>query len=285
MGDGRKVFLTTSCTSSLELAALLLDIKSGDEVILPSFTSVSSVNPFVLRGATPIVIDVEPGSMNMDHTQIEAAITSKTRAIVPVHYGGVACDMDAIMAIAKEHNLMVVEDAAPALTATYQSKALGSIGHIGCFSFHETKNFTSGGQGGAIVINDPSLLSKAEIIYDSGSNRRQFFRGEINEYGWMDIGSNFVMSEIQAAYLWAQLEVADQIIARRQQIWARYFAALYPLTRDNSIRLPEHGPGCVHNAHLFFIKLHTKQLRYVFPASRCHTFRSRPWTLEHLPPV
>ena len=262
MGHGRKAFLTTSCTSSLELAALLIDIRPGDEVILPSFTFVSSVNAFVLQGATPIMIDIEPGSMNMDHSKIEAAITSRTRAIVPVHYGGMACDMDVIMALAKKYSLMVVEDAAPSLTATYHSKALGSIGHIGCFSFHETKNITSGGQGGAIVINDPGLVSRAEILYDNGTNRRQFFRGEIKEYGWMDVGSNFVMSEIQAAYLWAQLEVADNIYARRQQIWTRYYTTLHPLAKGGMIRLPEHGPGCVHNAHVFFIKLRTKQQRY-----------------------
>lgn len=264
MGNGSKVFLTTSCTSSLELAALLIDIQPGDEVILPSFTFVSSVNAFVLRGATPVMIDVEPGAMNMDHHRIEAAITPKTRAIVPVHYAGVACDMDAIMAIAKKHNLKVVEDAAPSLTATYDSKALGSIGHIGCFSFHETKNFTSGGQGGAIVVNDRSLVDRAEIIYDNGTNRRKFFRGEINEYGWMDIGSNFVMSEIQAASLWAQLEVADQITARRQQIWDRYYAALRPLAESGKIRLPEHGPDRVHNAHMFFVKMHDRQQRGEF---------------------
>ena len=261
MGNRSKVFLTTSCTSSLELAALLIDIKPGDEVILPSFTFVSSVNAFVIRGATPVMIDIEPGAMNLDHRQIEAAITPKTRAIVPVHYAGVACEMDAIMVLAKKYNLMVVEDAAPSLTATYGSKVLGSIGHIGCFSFHETKNFTSGGQGGAIVINDRNLLARAEIIYDNGTNRRQFSRGEIKEYGWMDVGSNFVMSEIQAAYLWAQLEVADLINARRQQIWARYHAALHPLAESGVIRLPEHGTGRVHNAHMFFIKLHDKQQR------------------------
>ena len=264
MGNGSKVFLTTSCTSSLELAALLIDIKPGDEVILPSFTFVSSVNAFVLRGATPVMIDVEPGAMNIDHRLIEAAITPKTRAIVPVHYGGVACDMDIIMAIAKKHSLRVVEDAAPSLTATYDSKALGTIGHIGCFSFHETKNFTSGGQGGAIVINDKSLVGRAEIMYDNGTNRRQFFRGESKEYGWIDIGSNFVMSEIQAAYLWAQLEVADQITARRQQIWTRYYTALYALAESGTIRLPEACPRGVHNAHMFFIKLRDKQQRGAF---------------------
>lgn len=264
MGDGSKVFLTTSCTSSLELAALLIDIQPGDEVILPSFTFVSSVNAFVLRGATPVMIDVEPGAMNMDHRLIEAAITPKTTAIVPVHYAGVACDMDAIMKIANKHDLKVVEDAAPSLTATFDSKALGSIGHIGCFSFHETKNFTSGGQGGALVINDRSLVDRAEIIYDNGTNRRQFFRGEIKEYGWMDVGSNFIMSEIQAAYLWAQLEVADQITARRQQIWNKYFTALRPLAEHGTIRLPENGPGRVHNAHMFFIKTHDRQQRGKF---------------------
>ena len=196
MGSRSKVFLTTSCTTALELAALLANIKPGDEVILPSFTFVSSVNAFVLYGATPIMIDVIPGTMNMDHQLIEAAITAKTRFIVPVHYAGVACDMDAIMAIAEKHNLMVIEDAAPSLTAKYSSRALGSIGHIGCFSFHETKNFTSGGQGGAVSINDPSLFARAEVLYDNGTNRRQFFRGEIKEYGWIDVGSNFVMSEI-----------------------------------------------------------------------------------------
>ena len=264
MGNGSKVFLTTSCTSSLELAALLIDIKPGDEVILPSFTFVSSVNAFVLRGATPVMIDVEPGAMNIDHRQIEAAITPKTRAIVPVHYAGVACEMDVIMAIAKKHGLKVVEDAAPSLTATYDSKALGSIGHIGCFSFHETKNFTSGGQGGAIVINDKSLVGRADILYDNGTNRRQFFRGECKEYGWMDIGSNFVMSDIQAAYLWAQLEVADQITARRQQIWTRYYTALHALAESGMICLPESGPRCVHNAHMFFMKLRDKQQRGAF---------------------
>ena len=258
MNNGSKVFLTTSCTASLELAAILVDIKPGDEVILPSYTFVSSVNAFVLRGATPVMIDVVPGSMNMDHRQIEAAITPRTRAIVPVHYAGVACEMDAIMALAERWNLTVVEDAAPSLMSSYNSKALGSIGHVGCFSFHETKNFTSGGQGGAVVINDPALVARAEIIYDNGTNRRQFFRGEIAEYGWMDIGSNFIMSEIQAAYLWAQLEAADRITARRQRIWASYFAALYPLAEAGRLRLPQHGPGCVHNAHMFFIKTQDK---------------------------
>ena len=266
LGGSSKVFLTTSCTSALELAALLVDVKPGDEVILPSFTFVSSVNAFVLRGATPIMIDVSPGSMNMDHNLIEAAITPRTRVIVPVHYAGVACDMDPIMALAKRHNILVIEDAAPSLTATYRSRALGSIGHIGCFSFHETKNFTAGGQGGAIAINDLSLVARAEILHDNGTNRYRFFRGGIREYGWIDVGSNFVMSEIQAAYLWAQLEVADRITYRRQQIWARYVAALYPLAESRLLRLMEHGPECVHNAHMFFFKTKDKRLREEFAA-------------------
>lgn len=258
---GSKVFMTTSATSSLELAAILIDIQSGDEVILPSYTFVSTVNAFILRGATPVMIDVEEGTMNMDHTKIEAAITPRTRAIIPVHYGGVACDMDAIMALAEKHSLIVVEDAAPCLTASYNSKMLGSIGHIGCFSFHETKNFTSGGQGGAIVINDSALVPRAEIVYDIGTNRRQFFRGEISKYEWVDIGSNFVMSEIQAAYLWAQLEVASEITARRQRLWEAYYAALRPLVNSHDIRLFENIPGRSHNAHVFFMKLRDRDHR------------------------
>ena len=258
---GSKVFLTTSATSSLEMAALLTDIKPGDEITMPSFTFVSTVNAFVLRGATPVMIDIEEGSMNMDHTKIEAAITSKSRVIVPVHYGGVACDMGAIMSLAEKHNLIVVEDAAPSLTAMYKDKALGSIGDIGCFSFHETKNFTSGGQGGAIVINNPKLIARAEIVYDNGTNRRQFFRGEIRSYEWVDIGSNFVMSEIQAAYLWAQLEVAREITARRRHLWDVYDAALQPLAKAGHIRLFEQIPGRESNGHVFFIKLRSKDRR------------------------
>ena len=254
MGNGSKVLLTTSCTSALELAALLIDIQPGDEVILPSFTFVSSVNAFVLRGATPVMIDLEPGSMNMDYTKLEAAITSKTRAIVPVHYAGVACEMDGIMAIADKYSLKVVEDAAPSLTATYESRALGSIGHIGCFSFHETKNFTSGGQGGAVVVNDASLFARSEILYDNGTNRQAFWRGEVKEYGWMDVGSNFVMSEIQAAYLWAQLEKADQITARRKQIWERYDASFQQMVSTGKLGLAVTNPDCRHNAHMYFIK-------------------------------
>ena len=258
---GGKVFLTTSCTSSLEIAAILVDAKPGDEVIIPSYTFVSTVNAFVLRGATVVYVDIEEGSMNIDHTKIEAAITPKTRAIVPVHYAGIACDMDAIMSLAKKHNLLVVEDAAQCLTSSYNSRAVGSIGHVACFSFHETKNFTSGGQGGAVVINDPSLVTRAEIVYDNGTNRRQFFRGEVDKYEWIDIGSNFVMSEIQAAYLWAQLEAEDKIGSRRHQLWSSYLTSLKQLADAGHIRLPPVGHGRTHNAHMFFIKLADKKTR------------------------
>ena len=259
MGKPCKVFLTTSCTASLELAALLIDIQPGDEVILPSFTFVSSVNAFVLRGAVPVMIDLEPTTMNMDVTKLEAAITDRTKAIVPVQYAGVACEMDTILQLADKYNLKIIEDAAPSLTSTYKTRALGSIGHVGCFSFHETKNFTSGGQGGAVIINDPQLFSRAEIIYDNGTNRRAFFRGEVPEYGWMSVGSNFVMSEIQAAYLWAQLEVAQSVTAQRRQIWDTYHAALHPL-----IRTAEIESNCAHNAHMYFIKTRDRGQRDAF---------------------
>ena len=258
---GGKVFLTTSCTSSLEIAAILVNIQPGDEVIVPSYTFVSTVNAFVLRGAVAVFIDIEEGTMNMDHTKIEAAITDKTRAIVPVHYAGVACDMDFITALANKYGLLVVEDAAQSLTSTYNSKALGSIGHVSCFSFHETKNFTSGGQGGAVVINDPALVTRAEVVYDNGTNRRQFFRGEIDKYEWIDIGANFVMSEVQAAYLWAQLEKEDKISSRRHQLWDLYFAELQPLADAGKLRLPVVPAGRTHNAHMFFIKLEDKEHR------------------------
>lgn len=261
---GGKVFLTTSCTTALQMAAILVDIKTGDEVIVPSYTFVSTINAFVLRGATPVFIDVEEGTMNMDHTKIEAAITPKTRAIVPVHYAAVGCDMDAIMRLAEKYNLLVVEDAAQGLMATYKSRELGSIGHIGCFSFHETKNITAGGQGGAIVINDPRLFSRAEIVHDNGTNRRQFFRGEVGRYKWMDIGSNLFMSEVSAAYLWAQLEAAESTYIRRQQLWTCYHNLLRPLAHAGHIRYPPIRDGRVHNAHMFYFLLRDAGQRDAF---------------------
>ncbi|MCI1680576.1 MAG: dTDP-4-amino-4,6-dideoxygalactose transaminase [Ewingella americana] len=250
-----KVLLTPSCTASLEMAALLLDIKEGDEVIMPSFTFVSTANAFVLRGAKIVFVDVRPDTMNIDETLIEAAITEKTRVIVPVHYAGVACEMDTIMQLAEKYNLFVVEDAAQGVMSTYKGKALGAIGHIGCFSFHETKNYTAGGEGGATLINDKALIERAEIIREKGTNRSQFFRGQVDKYTWRDIGSSYLMSDLQAAYLWAQLEAAEPINQRRLALWDNYHRALQPLAQAGRIRLPAIPEGCVHNAHMFYLRL------------------------------
>jgi len=259
-----KVLLTPSCTASLEMAAILLDIQPGDEVIMPSFTFVSTANAFVLRGAVVVFVDVRPDTMNIDETKIEAAITEKTRAIVPVHYAGVACEMDTIMALAKKHNLFVVEDAAQGVMSTYKGKALGTIGHIGCFSFHETKNYTAGGEGGATLINDPSLIDRAEVIREKGTNRSQFFRGQVDKYTWRDIGSSYLMSDLQAAYLWAQLEAAEEINQRRLKLWQNYYDAFKPLADAGRVDLPVIPEGCVHNAHMFYVKLKDVQDRTAF---------------------
>jgi dTDP-4-amino-4,6-dideoxygalactose transaminase len=253
--DTAKALLTPSCTASLEMAALLLDIQPGDEVIMPSFTFVSTANAFVLRGAKAVFVDIRPDTMNIDESKIEAAITEKTKVIVPVHYAGIACEMDTIMAIAKKHNLYVVEDAAQGVMSTYKGKALGSIGHIGCFSFHETKNYTAGGEGGATLINDPSLIERAEIIREKGTNRSQFFRGQVDKYTWRDIGSSYLMSDLQAAYLWGQLDAADHINQRRLALWQNYYQALLPLAQQERIELPSIPDGCQQNAHMFYIKL------------------------------
>ena len=249
------VMLTTSCTHALEMAAFLADIQPGDEVIMPSYTFVSTANAFVLRGAKIVFVDVRPDTMNIDETLIEAAITDKTRVIVPVHYAGVACEMDTIMALAKKHNLFVVEDAAQGVMSTYKGRALGTIGHIGCFSFHETKNYTAGGEGGATLINDKALIERAEIIREKGTNRSQFFRGQVDKYTWRDIGSSYLMSDLQAAYLWAQLEAADRINQQRLALWQNYYDALAPLAKAGRIELPSIPDGCVQNAHMFYIKL------------------------------
>lgn len=251
----KKVLLTPSCTASLEMAALLLNIEPGDEVIMPSYTFVSTANAFVLRGAKIVFVDVRPDTMNIDEKLIEAAITEKTRVIVPVHYAGVACEMDTIMAIANKHNLFVVEDAAQGVMSTYKGRALGSIGHIGCFSFHETKNYTAGGEGGATLINDPSLIERAEIIREKGTNRSQFFRGQVDKYTWRDIGSSYLMADLQAAYLWAQLEAAEKINQQRLKLWHAYHEALAPLAKAGRIELPSFPKDCVQNAHMFYIKL------------------------------
>ena len=252
--DAKKVLLTPSCTASLEMAALLIDIQPGDEVIMPSYTFVSTANAFVLRGAKIVFVDVRQDTMNLDENKIEAAITPKTKAIVPVHYAGVACEMDTIMAIAEKYHLWVIEDAAQGVMSSYKGKALGTIGHIGCYSFHETKNYTAGGEGGATLVNDPQLIERAEIIREKGTNRSQFFRGQVDKYTWRDMGSSFLMSDLQAAYLYAQLEAADEINQRRLAIWQRYYQAFQPFA-GLRVELPFIPQQCQHNAHMFYLKL------------------------------
>ena len=248
-----KALLTTSGTQALEMAALLSDIQPGDEVILPSYTFVSTANAFVLRGAKLVFVDIRPDTMNIDEKLIEDAITDKTRAIVPVHYAGVACEMDTIMDIAKRHNLVVVEDAAQGVNAFYKGRALGSIGDYGCFSFHETKNYSMG-EGGAILINRPEQIEDAEIIREKGTDRSRFFRGQVDKYTWVNIGSSFLPSDINAAYLMAQLEMADEINENRLQSWARYNEGLQDLAQEGVIELPYIPEECAHNAHMFYIK-------------------------------
>ncbi|QOQ81813.1 dTDP-4-amino-4,6-dideoxygalactose transaminase [Comamonas thiooxydans] len=253
--DCHKALLTPSCTHALEMAALLIDIQPGDEVIMPSYTFVSTANAFVLRGAKVVFVDIRPDTMNIDENLIEAAITLKTKAIVPVHYAGVACEMDVIMDIAERHHLYVIEDAAQGMMSTYKGRALGSIGHLGTYSFHETKNYTSGGEGGLLLINDEKFIKQAEIIREKGTNRSQFFRGMIDKYSWVDIGSSYLPSEIQAAYLWGQLEKVDEINKDRIASWTRYMDGLSSLNENNTIILPSVPEECVHNAHMFYIKL------------------------------
>lgn len=252
-----KVLLTTSCTHATEMAALLCDIKPGDEVIMPSYTFVSTADAFVLRGAKAVFVDIRPDTMNIDENLIEAAITERTKAIVPVHYAGVACEMDTIMSIAKKHNLYVVEDAAQGMMSTYKGKALGSIGDYGCFSFHETKNYSMG-EGGALLIKDESNIEKAEIIREKGTNRSKFYRGQIDKYTWIDAGSSYLPSELNAAYLYAQLENAEKIYDNRMDTWNRYYSELKDLAEAGVIELPYIPEDCVHNAHMFYIK--TKDL-------------------------
>ncbi|MFT5759861.1 MAG: dTDP-4-amino-4,6-dideoxygalactose transaminase [Alteromonadaceae bacterium] len=249
-----KTLLTPSCTHALELAALLIDIKPGDEVIMPSYTFVSSANPFVLRGAKIVFIDIRPDTMNIDEKLIESAITTKTIAIVPVHYAGVPCEMDSIMEIADRHNLVVIEDAAQGVNSYYKGKPLGTIGHLAAYSFHETKNYSSGGEGGLLLINDKRFEERAEIIREKGTNRSLFFRGMVDKYSWVDIGSSYLPSEIQAAYLWAQLECFEKINEKRLNIWNRYFSAFEQLKENGLIDLPVIPDDCMHNAHMFYIK-------------------------------
>lgn len=252
-----KCLLTTSCTHATELAALLAGIREGDEVIMPSYTFVSTADAFVLRGATPVFVDIRPDTMNIDERLIEAAVTERTKAIVPVHYAGVACEMDTIMEIAKRHHLFVIEDAAQGVMASYKGRALGSIGDFGCYSFHETKNYSMG-EGGAILIRDEKYIEEAEIIREKGTNRSKYFRGQIDKYTWVNYGSSYLPSDMNAAYLYAQLELAEEINDRRLQIWNTYYEGLRELEEQKKIELPVVPDGCVHNAHMFYIK--TKDL-------------------------
>jgi len=251
----KKTLLTPSCTHALEMAALLLEIKEGDEVIMPSYTFVSTADAFALRGARIVFVDINPKTMNIDETLIERAITPQTKAIVPVHYAGVACEMDTIMEIASRYNLFVVEDAAQGFESTYKGKALGTIGHLGAFSFHETKNITSGGEGGLLLINDEKFKERAEIIREKGTNRSLFFRGMVDKYSWVDIGSSYLPCELQAAYLWGQLEMADVIQEHRMKSWDIYHEKLLPLAQKGFIELPNIPANCKHNAHMFYLKV------------------------------
>jgi len=248
-----KILLTTSCTHALEMAALLCDIQPGDEVIMPSYTFVSTADAFVLRGAKIVFVDIRPDTMNIDEKLIEGAITKKTKAIVPVHYAGVACEMDTIKDIARRHNLAVVEDAAQGVMATYKGKHLGTIGDYGCYSFHETKNYSMG-EGGAILIKNVDMIDEAEILREKGTNRSKFFRGQIDKYTWVNYGSSYLPSELNAAYLMAQLDSADKIFDDRMASWNKYYEKLKPLADAGKIELPYIPEECEHNAHMFYIK-------------------------------
>jgi dTDP-4-amino-4,6-dideoxygalactose transaminase len=255
-----RALLTHSCTAALEMAALLLDLQPGDEVIMPSFTFVSTANAFVLRGAVPVFVDIREDTLNIDETLIEAAVTSRTRAIVPVHYAGVACEMDTITAIARKHGLLVVEDAAQGVLATYKGRALGALGALGAYSFHETKNIISG-EGGALLVNDPAYADRAEIIREKGTNRSQFFREQVDKYTWVDTGSSYLPGEVIAAFLWAQMEEAESITSRRMAAWEHYHRGLASLEREGLLRRPIVPPECQHNAHMYYILLPSLQAR------------------------
>ncbi|MGE9965387.1 dTDP-4-amino-4,6-dideoxygalactose transaminase [Fusicatenibacter saccharivorans] len=251
--QAQKVLLTTSGTTALDMALLLCDLQPGDEVILPSYTFSSTATAPVLAGAKLVFVDIRSDTMNIDETKIEAAITDKTKVIIAMHYAGVSCEMDTIMEIARKHNLMVVEDAAQGVMSTYKGKYLGTIGDFGCYSFHETKNYSMG-EGGAIVINNPKYNDRAEILREKGTNRSQFFRGQVDKYTWVDFGDSYLPSELNAAYLWAQLEKADEINKDRLNTWNAYYEALKPLEEEEILELPVIPDGCVHNAHMFYVK-------------------------------
>jgi dTDP-4-amino-4,6-dideoxygalactose transaminase len=259
----KKALLTHSCTAALEMAAILADIQPGDEIIMPSYTFVSTANAFVLRGGIPVFVDIREDTLNIDESLIEAAITSRTKAIVPVHYAGIACDMDTIMGIANKYNLLVIEDAAQGVMSTYKGRTLGSIGHLGCYSFHETKNIISG-EGGALIINDERFAERAEIIREKGTNRSQFFRGQIDKYTWCDIGSSYLPGELIAAFLWAQIENAENITNQRQGIWDCYHEAFISLEKNELVRRPIIPRDCSHNAHMYYLLLPNLKKRTSF---------------------
>jgi dTDP-4-amino-4,6-dideoxygalactose transaminase len=264
----KKVLLTPSCTHALEMAAILLNIQEGDEVIMPSYTFVSTANAFVLRGAKIVFVDIRPDTMNINERKIEIAITPKTKVIVPVHYAGVACEMDTIMDIAKRHNLFVVEDAAQGMMSSYKGRVLGTIGHLGAYSFHETKNYTSAGEGGLLIINDERFEQRAEIIREKGTNRSLFFRGMVDKYSWVDKGSSYLLNDMSAAYLWGNLQNADKINQNRLNSWQRYYDGLKSLEEKGYLQLPIISKDCVQNAHMFYMKVkdlesRTKLLEYL----------------------
>ena len=261
-----KAMLTHSCTAALEMGALLTDIQPGDEIIMPSYTFVSTANAFVLRAGVPVFVDIRPDTLNIDETLIEAAITKRTKAIVPVHYAGVACEMDVIMDLAKRHNLLVIEDAAQGIMSTYKGRPLGSIGHLGAYSFHETKNIVAG-EGGALLVNDERFAERAEIIREKGTNRSQFFRGQVDKYTWVDIGSSYLPGEVVAAFLYAQMEEAEAIIKERLAIWKQYHEALAALEASGVLRRPIIPGGCQHNAHMYYILLASLETRTKLIAS------------------
>lgn len=261
--NAQKALLTTSGSTALDMALLLCDLKPGDEVILPSYTFSSTANAPVLAGAKLVFVDIRPDTMNIDEKKIEAAITKKTKVIIAVHYAGVSCEMDTILDIARRHNLMVIEDAAQGVMSTYKGKALGTMGDFGCYSFHETKNYSMG-EGGALVINNPAYNEKAEILREKGTNRAKFFRGQVDKYTWVDFGDSYLPSELNAAYLWAQLEVADEINDNRLATWNAYYDAFKPLEEKGYIEFPSIPVGCVHNAHMFYIKLKDLEARTDF---------------------
>lgn len=261
--DARKALLTHSCTAALEMAAILAQIAPGDEVIMPSFTFVSTANAFVLRGAVPVFVDIRKDTLNVDETAIEGAITPRTRAIVAVHYAGVACEMDVILDVARRHGLLVIEDAAQGLLSAYRGRQLGAIGDLGTLSFHETKNLISG-EGGALLVNDYGRVKRAEVVWEKGTNRSSFFRGEVDKYTWVDVGSSYLPGEITAAYLWAQMEEADSITGRRLAIWARYHKAFEDIEHSGIVQRPTVPADCTHNGHMYYLILDSLSKRTAF---------------------